>query len=572
MLVLTALRTVYAVAQAQIGGGSEYPPARELEQVGHLAMGLLWRAALAVCLGWAVARAVRRHLHWSWGFVALGACVVACLGASGGLAAVPLIGALGTPGVLLAALVATARARALQVAAQPAAGGSVAQAPPRHAPCGLLEALVRLLPTGLRERVARVSRKGPDAAAGALFLGTVCAGRRSFGIPARHTLVVGATGAGKTVTVRRVLAEASTSMGVVVVDGKGDPELERELARLASAAGRRFLAWSPHHCTSYSPFCHGADTEIVDKALAAENWGDDYYLRLGQRFLGFAVRALRAAAREPTLRALAHYVDPANLEQLAPAMDAANPGSWDELVAALPTLDRAERQAIAGTQHRLATLAESDVGTLLEPATGRQTIDLLEVVRGAEVAYFNLNADARPALSRMLGAAIVMDLVTVAATMQRHDEYMPTVLVLDDVQAFASEPALAGIASLFARGRAVGMMLLLGTQSLADFPVTGTRHSMEQLLDNRTTLVVHRLPGYGSASRASRELGERVGQRLSEHLEARAGGWRGQGTGTRTPVTEPNLTPGDLMELETGVAVVKTSGQRPELVRIARPE
>ena len=148
---------------------------------------------------------------------------------------------------------------------------------------------------------------------------------------------------------------------------------------------------------------------------------------------------------------------------------------------------------------------------------------------------------------------------------------MPTVVALDDVQAFASEAALAGIASLFARGRSAGLMLLLGTQSLADFTLSGARGSMEQLLDNRTTLVVHRLPGHVSASKASRELGEREGHRVSEHLKSRAGGWRPVGTGTRTTVIEPSVAPVELMELETGVAVVKTSAEAPRFVRIKRP-
>lgn len=426
-------------------------------------------------------------------------------------------------------------------------------------------------PRGVWHTLRRIALGAGHAASG-FCIGRTCDRRVPFHIPARHTIVVGATGAGKTVTMRRVLASAAAGMGVVAVDGKGDTELERDVERFARESGRRFLAWSPYHETRYSPFCHGSDTEIVDKALAAESWGDEYYLRLGQRFLGFAVRALRAAAREPTLRDLAHYVDPVNLEQLAPAMEELTPGSWDEVASALPPLDRAERQAIAGTQHRLATLAESDVGRLLEPAPGQPLIDLLEVVSDGDVAYFDLNADARPALSRMLGAAIVMDLVNIAAAMQRDDRHTPTVLMLDDVQAFASGPALEGISSLFARGRSAGMMLLLGTQSLSDFKLSGTQRSIEQLLDNRTTLIVHRVPGYSSATRASRELGERTGRRVSEHLEAGLRGWRNAGRATSTALLEPNVTAGELMELEVGVAVVQTSGCAPELVRVTPPE
>jgi hypothetical protein len=409
------------------------------------------------------------------------------------------------------------------------------------------------------------------AAHGDFLVGVTCEGRRAVSLPARHTVVVGATGVGKTVTIRRILSQATDAMGLIAVDGKGDPELERDLERLARVTGRRFQAWSPYHTTRYSPFGRGSDTEIVDKALAAERWGDDYYLRLGQRFLGFAVRALRAAGREPTLRSLAHYVNPSNLEELAPAMERAAPGSWSDLVATLPPLDRAERQAIGGTQHRLATLAESDLGALLEAAPGCELIDLLEVVRAGDVAYFNLNADSRPALSRMIGAAIVMDLVNIAATMQRNREHVPTVLMFDDVQSFLSTPAMGGIASLFARARSAGMMLLLGTQSLADFNLGGSPQGIDPLLDNSSSLIVHRLPGHRSAARASRELGEREGEQVSEQLEPGVFGWRNAGRVTRTISMVPNVTPGELMELQTGVAVVKTAGRSPNFVRIAMP-
>jgi Cdc6-like AAA superfamily ATPase len=431
--------------------------------------------------------------------------------------------------------------------------------------------LRRILTTGPGKRLARIGNTAAASAEGGFHIGVTREGGRGVSVPARHTVVVGATGVGKTVTIRRILSQASADMGLIAIDGKGDPELERDLERLARATGRRFQAWSPEHTTRYSPFCHGSDTEIVDKALAAERWGDDYYLRLGQRFLGFAVRGLRAAGSEPTLRDLAHYVDPANLEELAPAMERAAPGSWGDLIATLPALDRAERQAIGGTQHRLATLAESDLGALLEAAPGCELVDLLEVVRAGNVAYFNLNADARPALSRMVGAAIVMDLVSIAATLQRNEEYLPTVLMLDDVQAFLSAPALAGIASLFARGRSAGMMLLVGTQSLADFNLGGSPGGIDQLLDNRSTLIVHRLPGHGSASRGSRELGEREDARLSEQLEAGVLGWHNAGRVTRTMSMEPNVMAAELMDLETGVAVVKTSERPPDFVRISLP-
>ncbi|MHB8491657.1 MAG: type IV secretory system conjugative DNA transfer family protein, partial [Solirubrobacteraceae bacterium] len=408
--------------------------------------------------------------------------------------------------------------------------------------------------------------------AAGLLIGQVVGGHSDVCIEPRHTLVIGATGSGKTVTLRRLMQEATRTMGVVAVDGKGDPELASDLQRFAELAGRRFVAWSPRLSSVYNPFSHGSETEIVDKALAAESWGDDYYLRLGQRFLGFAVRALLAARREPTVAALARYADPDNLEELAPAMELASPGAWNALVGSLPRVGAAERQAIAGTQHRLAIMAESDVGSLLEPGEGRQRVDLLDAVRGGHVVYFDLNADTRPHLARMLGAAIVMDLVSVAATLQHDRDRRPTALLFDDVQAFATKAATTGLASLFARGRSAGMMLLVGTQSLADLDGGERRGSMEQLLDNRGALIVHRLPGRNSADRASRELGDRQCQNLSEHLEGGPGRWQPRGSATRTASREPHILSAELAELPTGVAVVGTAGRPPQYVRVLAPD
>jgi Type IV secretion-system coupling protein DNA-binding domain len=591
----------------------QYAPAREIEHCGRLLLSAGLHVMVALLVGWVGARVIHaRRLHWSWGAIAFAVCAGICVLRLGGLlAALPLIGALGAPGILVATLAGTHWSRRWQFAEDQSEGAVARVAEERSRPAEALQGIgaetlsalgsrrffrrvcvavagAQLARHGRRagsaKRCARLERrhvalfnKRAAAAAGDgwMQLGFTLRRARPIRIAVGHTVVLGATGSGKTVTMRRVLALATETMGVVAVDGKGDLELEHDLERFARKSGRRFLAWSPSYATRYSPLSRGSDTEIVDKALAAESFGDDYYLRLGQRFLGFAVRALRSAGLQPTLNRLAVYVDPDNLEQLAPAMEEASPGSWNELLGKMPRLDRGERQAIAGTQHRLATMAESDVGPLLEPASDRETIDLFEAVSNGDVVYFNLNADARPELARMVGAAVVMDLVSLDATMQHHDEdgtvAMPTVVLFDDIQAFASEAGMEGIASLSARGRSAGMTLLLGTQSLSDLQLGRRQEVLDQVLDNRTTLIAHRLPGYGSAARASLELGDHDEQRVNEHVARWTGRWRSRGTATRTRASAPNVHPRELMELPTGVAVVKTLGQPPRLVRIPAP-
>jgi hypothetical protein len=112
-------------------------------------------------------------------------------------------------------------------------------------------------------------------------------GRDDHGRPVRipahgapHTLVVGATGSGKTVTQAWITAriiEAGT--GAIVIDPKGDRLLRDELHTAAKRAGREFHEWTPDGPGVYNPFSHGTATEIADKALAGETYTEPHYAK-----------------------------------------------------------------------------------------------------------------------------------------------------------------------------------------------------------------------------------------------------------------------------------------------------
>ncbi|HLI31162.1 MAG TPA: type IV secretion system DNA-binding domain-containing protein [Solirubrobacteraceae bacterium] len=563
------------------GGGAGGALSTPLRLLAALA-----RAAAQALGGWLVGRlAARAWLDGghSRGRLALALLLALALAPTGALALVPLLARTGSVGAILGALVTCLPARGEHregvAAAAPAAGL-------RLRDCGrraLGRALARILAIGeatlgsagsalAPAQIARGRRapRGGLLGSGAheLELGRELRSGRRLRIPIAHTVVIGATGAGKTVTLRTLLSAGALSHGVIAVDGKGDPALADALARAALREGRTLRQWSPWQQTTYNPLARGSETEIVDKALAAESFGDTYYLRIGQRFLGFAVRALQAAGREVTLADLARFADPAMLEALAPEMEARAPGSWAALAGTLPRLQGREREALAGTQHRLATLAESDVGALLAPGEGRPSIDLLTAAERGEVVYFNLNADARPELARMLGAAIIVDLLSVAAHLQRAHACSPTMLLFDDVQAFASDAAMGALASLFARGRSAGLSVFLGTQSLADLELGSARRVAGQILDNRANLIVHRLPGFDSAARAARELGDHRQPVFHEQLEGSLSGWRPSGRATRSEGVVENVAARELMALQTGIAYVQARGCKPKPVAI----
>ena len=432
--------------------------------------------ALGIALGLLAARAMRaRHLHWSWAAIIFGVVLLARGVLGGGL--VWLLGP--------AALSTARRSRRWHREDIDTGADLATLAAGRSRPLDTLRRTARWV-RRLGEEGDRQTRSDP----GRLLLGydgahravTISLGGVTGGA---HALVLGATRSGKTVTMTWIAAGAiERGMGAIVVDPKGDGDLRGALCESARAAGRRFLEWSPSGLSVYNPYARGSETEIADRALAGERFTEPHYLRQAQRYLGHEVRVLRRAGVEVSLRALVEYLDPSELEVLARGLPGAEALPAHRYLDSLTVRQRSE---LTGVRDRLAILAESDVGSLLDPDTaGVQRIDLLEAMRASAVVYFGLESDRRPLLAQMLGAAIVQDLQATVAVLQEHRA--PTLVAIDEFAAIAPER----IVGLFARAGGAGVSLVLGTQEFADLRLPGSERVRDQIVGNLSTLISHR--------------------------------------------------------------------------------
>jgi hypothetical protein len=571
---------------------------RETDPLAPLEHLVQWLLGTAVHLGFGVLLGLlaaylmrRRHLHWSWAAAALAAVLLARAVLAG---STPTLGA--------GALAAAVRGRRWQREDLHAGADLAVIAAERTSPLDALRSGLRGLrpllasidlggraavPAALRRLCqrapstmpspawARPGKRSPWSRSDELIVGEdrrgrpisielgaggAAAGRRLPGGAAggTHTLVVGATGSGKTVTQTWILAGAiARGMAAIVVDPKDDPGMREQVRRAALAAGRRFIAWTPQGPSVYNPYARGGESEIADKALAGERFTEPHYLRQAQRYLGHAVRALRAAGREVSLAGLVEALDPIHLELLARGLD---PRAARAVHAYLDSLTARQHSELTGVRDRLAILAESDVGPWLDPATpNAESFDVLESVRAGAVVYFSLQADSRPLLSHMLGCAIVQDLQTAAAALQ--SQPVPCVVVIDEFSALAAEH----VRGLFGRARSAGISLVLGTQELSDLRLPGRETLLEQVLGNLTSLIAHRQVVPDSAELVARLAGSR-------------GAWRttlgSHGRDTRVRVSEHIVDPEEVMSLPRGcAAVIRLGGRRGvALARMRSPE
>jgi len=166
-----------------------------------------------------------------------------------------------------------------------------------------------------------------------------------------------------------------------------------------------FRPWDPQGKTIYNPYDRGTNTEIADKLLAAEVFTEPHYQRLAQRYIGHVIRALRLAGVPVSLATVVEHMQSGRLSALTRKM---TPADARPLLAYLESLTPQQERDIAGARDRLAILAESDIGHLLEPATDGDQLDLRESLDRGDVVLFRLEADRRPLAAEMLGAAILL--------------------------------------------------------------------------------------------------------------------------------------------------------------------
>lgn len=378
-----------------------------------------------------------------------------------------------------------------------------------------------------------------------------------------RVLILGATGSGKTVSEAWVACRLiERGHGAIVIDPKGDRTLRSELQNAARLTGRPFFEWTPDGPCVYNPYANGSDSEIADKALAGEVFTEPHYLRLAQRYLGHAVRTMRAAEIPVTVPALMTHLQPNQLEVTARKLPAEQADAIHEY---LDSLTDRQRRDLAGVRDRLSILAESDVHRWFDP-TQAATIDLRMAVARRAVVYFALDSDRRPLLAQMLAAALVSDLVTLAAHLQ--DNPVPTIVLIDEFSAVAARQ----VARLFGRARSAGISLLLAIQELADLRAVdaGLR---DQVLGNVETLIAHRQNVPDSAETIAKVASSKPVWITTQQTEDHFLGHGPSGRGSRRRDYQYEVHPSRIQQLYTGQALVITpgAGQRPTITNIHHP-
>ncbi len=323
-------------------------------------------------------------------------------------------------------------------------------------------------------------------------------------------LVLGTTGSGKTITLRRFYKRAITQgYPLIIVDGKPDVDNINWLTQLAENHGRKFFGFNCANYLPYDPLANGGYTELKDKIISLKDeWSSDHYRSIAEDYLQATFEVLLKSKKNFDLKMVVQCLNYTDLLMLTREV-----GDM-ELAKRVESLEQYDRSDITGLQAHLNILIHSELGQYFQKNSS--TFTLSDVIQQNGVVYFALPALRFPSFSKVLGKLVINDL---KAVIDRNDVNRNRIFtVFDEFSVFAGEQVL----NLVNMGRGKGVHAIFGTQGLADLDRVDVMFK-SQVLNCVNTLICHRLNDQESAESIANWVGTQEGFTVTAQLNIKQG-------------------------------------------------
>jgi hypothetical protein len=422
-----------------------------------------------------------------------------------------------------------------------------------------------------------------------------------------HSLVLGSSGRGKTVTLTRQAHDAiKQGTPVVLIDAKGDGDLSEKLGGYAQEYGRKFYHFSIP-LTVNGPYIGAAEqgrafydpaglqagnhTRRRDFMMNARDWkgAPAVYSDKTRDWLSKCLWVDNAVAECNGGRPL-DGVPTATFSRIAAMMsplttrdylkDAAKLFGTDTLDEALGTItykellneinlyvdqnDQTGESARMSHAAWLRTFMSSVTGPYLRDTGDDRTIQISRIVEEGAVCVFDLATDTyreeAPALARL----VVADILSFIASSGKSSDLRLRVL-LDEFAAVGGDDS----ANVLARARSAGVSFTLSTQTLSD--LRNVSDSFEgQVLTNSLNILVHNASTWDEATKLAGMTGQIEQERRSSLM-------RDGEIASESLMMESNyrVQPDDFMETDVGelykISQVERGANKAVKVKVVMP-
>jgi Type IV secretion-system coupling protein DNA-binding domain len=369
---------------------------------------------------------------------------------------------------------------------------------------------------------------------------------------ATHTLLIGATGSGKTTTLA-TLADGAVANGhaAVIIDCKGGGlgDVARDLAARHHVPFQLVDPDDPS-TLGYNP-CSADAASVANKLVGAFTYSAsaEIYKNIAMEAIPVVVRALRANHQVVTLDALYDAFAPRGIAKLAHAIEVSH---LSERLLALSARndDRLGKSGHAGLRHRLGALLEGRFGSLFRATT---TLDWGRVLAEPSVTYIALSALASSEDVELMGRVIAQDLKQECArrlrTISSKKALIPALAIFDE---FAALDEAEQLGDLLLQARQALMPTVISTQYLPESV------PLRRAVLGAGLLIAHRVEGEDAEAIAN-QFGTRRATQVTQQVDYESG-YSEKGSIRRTDAY--NVHPNELRTFMTGQAGVKLAAKR----------
>lgn len=307
-------------------------------------------------------------------------------------------------------------------------------------------------------------------------------------------MVLGTTGGGKTVTLRRFYQRAiRNDYPLIIVDGKPTDDNVAWVRDMAAKQRRKFYGFNCGDYSHYDPLANGGFSELKDKIISLKDqWENDYYRSIAEDYLQTTFEVLLLCKLPLDLKLVVKCLDIHTLQELARETDN------EELVGRVESLTKYERKDITGLQAHLNLLIHSELGDFFK--IDHSAFSLPQVINDNAIVYFALPALRFPSFSKVLGKLVINDLK--AAIDRTNASSKRVLMIFDEFSVFAGDQVL----NLVNMGRGKGVHAIFGTQGLADLDRVDEGFK-SQVMNCVNTIICHRLNDKESAEAVSGWIG-----------------------------------------------------------------
>ncbi len=365
----------------------------------------------------------------------------------------------------------------------------------------------------------------------------------------QHTLVLGTTGSGKTVTVCNIVESAiNRGIPLIYIDGKGDYDLACRVARYGQKRDKPVSVFSMKGASlSYNPLSTGGFTSKKDRIIELREWTEEHYKKLAEGYLQCVFKVMEQCNIPCNLHSLSENLDLKKLKSLVRVNEANIPNA-QKLMDELNNQDQASK-SIESLVAEILNFTSSEIGALFEIEEGKPVLTLEDVIKNNGVAYFCLPALEFPSMSKTLGRLIVNDLKATMAQSLSNSNIKDVYVIFDEFSVFAGEQVL----NVINMGRSAGIHAVLSTQSLSDI-ASGRKenadHFINQVVGNCNNFILHRQNSPEDAEKLAAMMGTRNTLEYTAQVSQVGPTHMGTVRRTRGFIAHPD----DIKSLKTGEA------------------